>query len=79
MASNFTFTPPKNFYAPDGTKPGDKFDLVCTFKMTSKGQISLVQLGETDMEEGKPQAPSYGQVGQDMAGSMQSEMGGGSS
>jgi len=74
---NVEFTPPKGFIPPEVSEHGE-FDLVCTFRAKSGGQICLVQLGDTkmpgyDKDEGKQQAaPDY----KGYATQMQSEMGG---
>lgn len=46
---------------PEGTKSGEEFDLVCTFRVKSSGEVCLVQMGDEKMpgysdkaDKGKP-------------------------
>jgi len=53
------FTPPSGV-VPEGTKSGEEFDLVCTFRVKPDGDVCLVMMGDTKMpgyaerEKGKP-------------------------
>ncbi len=42
------FTAPDGV-VPEGTKAGEEFDLVCTLRVKSDGQVCLVQVGDTKM------------------------------
>jgi len=47
------FTPPKGV-VPEGTKAGEEFDAVCTFRVKPDGDVCLVMLGDEKM-------PGYGE------------------
>ena len=55
------FKPPAGV-VPEGTKAGEEFDLVSTFRVKSNGDVCLVQIGDTklpgysdkDQPKGKP-------------------------
>lgn len=60
------FVPPPSFTAPDGTAPGDTFELVCTFeaKDGNPPKLCLTKLGKTAMpgyedKRESPAKPSY--------------------
>ena len=57
---------------PEGVKAGEEFDLVCTFRVTSGGQVCVIQMGDEKMpgysdkpDKGKP---SYGDEHEAMMG-----------
>jgi len=57
------FTPPDGV-VPEGTKSGEEFDLVSTFRVRPNGDICLVQIGDTKMpgysDKDQPKGkPSY--------------------
>lgn len=39
------FTPPANV-VPEGTKAGEEFDLVCSFRVKPDGDVCLIQMGD---------------------------------
>ncbi len=43
---------------PEGTKSGEEFDLVCTFRVSKSGQVCLIQMGDEKM-------PGYAEKGRD--------------
>ena len=66
---------------PEGTEPGEDFDLVCTLRTRKDGKICLVRLGDVEMpgyrdKEDRGERPQYGKArdmmtgGQTMAGGM---------
>lgn len=67
------FTPPAGV-VPEGTKAGEEFDLVSTFRVKPDGNICLVMIGDTklpgysdnDKSKGKP---SYADEHEAMMGS----------
>ena len=80
MSNKVEFKPPTGFMAPEGTKPGDEFDLVCSFRLKPNGDICLVELGDIEMpgysdseDDSKPSygeyAKSMGPIGQEQGGS----------
>jgi len=53
------FVPPKGFQPPEGAeKPGDEFDMVCSFRIGEDGKLCLTKLGEAEM-------PGYEEKGED--------------
>lgn len=70
MCGKLDFTPPQGSI-PESVKPGETFDLVCTFKVNQDGKtVCLTVMGDKDMEPEKAAAPSYS----GMASQMQSDM-----
>lgn len=43
------FTPPKQFAAPEGSGTEKEFDLVCSFRMKSSGELCMTRLGDLAM------------------------------
>lgn len=52
---------------PEGTTPGEEFDLVCTFRVKDSGTVCLVEMGDQQMpgydekSESKPTYEAYSQ------------------
>lgn len=57
---------------PEGTKSGEEFDLVCTFRVKSSGEVCLVQMGDEKMpgysERESKGKPSYADEHEAMLG-----------
>jgi len=73
----YDFEPPKGS-VPEGTKPGDTFDLVTTYKLNDDGTVCLTQMGDMkmDADEGKPEKPKtrqYQAEASDMVSSMKGQ------
>lgn len=55
------FTPPAGV-VPEGTTPGEEFDVVCTFRVKDGGTICLVEAGDVKMpgyDESSDSKPTY--------------------
>lgn len=55
------FTPPAGV-VPEGTTPGEDFDLVCTLRMKEGGTVCIVKAGDVSMpgyDEKSESKPSY--------------------
>lgn len=64
------FTPPKDFIVPEGTQPGQDFDLVCTFRVNGN-KVCLVQMGEAKLEGYRQDSrPDYKQYAEGMTEDM---------
>lgn len=67
------FNPPQGV-VPEGTKAGEEFDAVCSFRVKNDGSVCLIQMGDEkmpgysdkDKSKGKP---SYADEHQEMMGS----------
>lgn len=56
---------------PEGTKSGEEFDLVCTFRVKHTGDVCLVRMGDTEMPgydaKERPQGKQgYGEMADEM-------------
>lgn len=67
------FQPPPGI-VPEGTTPGEDFDLVCKFRLKDRGTVCLVEAGDVKMpgyrdDDGKGQS-DYSDEAQAMQGMM---------
>lgn len=76
------FQPPSTFRIPENVKPGEEFDLVCSFKVKD-GKLCLTKLGDTDMPKYKGggwrggSKPDYSEYSKGIMSDMSGMMGGG--
>lgn len=65
-----TFMPPKGA-VPEGTKAGDEFDLVTTYRLTASGECCITRMGDMPVggEENKGK-PDYRRYTDDMRAGM---------
>lgn len=67
------FAIPAGFTAPEGTEPGEDFDVVCSLRMKGNGTLCLTKLGDVEMpgyqgREDKDERPRYGMARDMMTG-----------
>lgn len=81
------FEPPASFRLPENVKPGEEFDVVCSFKVRD-GKLCMTKLGDAEMpygeEKGKGQKnrygrnkPDYSEMSRGIMADMRGAMGGG--
>jgi hypothetical protein len=73
------FTPPEGV-VPEGTAANETFDVVCTFRVESSGEVCLIQIGDEKLpcydeeETNKPKTKSplpYAEESESMTSAMQ--------
>lgn len=73
------FQIPEGFTIPEGTEPGEEFDVVCSLRAKNNGTLCLTRLGDTEMPGYKDskgdtaERPKYGQARDMMTSAMPGE------